>query len=229
MATATQLISRALTSLGVLAAGETATAEESSNALVSLNDMIQSWSNENLMIFEDVQISKALTGAASYTIGASGDINTSRPVSFSGAFYRLNDQDYPVKIVTLGEYDAVPDKTSTGSIPDIVYIRTGYPLLTVYPYPICNTGTLYFECRKPLTEFATLSTSASLPVGYERAIRLNLAVELMPEYGTENRTLLQLAIDAKAAIKRTNMKPSMLAIKLPLNAGATGYYNILRG
>ena len=229
MATATQLITRALTSLGVLAAGETASGEEATNGLVSLNDMIQSWSNENLLIFQDTQVTIPINGATSYTVGASGDVNTSRPVEFANAFYRLNSVDYPVNIITVAQYDGIPNKSSTGTIPDVVYIRDGYPLLTVYPYPVCSSGTLYLETRKPLTEFATLATSASFPVGYERAIRLNLAVELMPEYGVENGTLVALARDAKQAIKRVNTKPVMMKVDIPRRMSVNSYDNIIRG
>jgi len=46
-----------------------------------------------------------------------------------------------------------------------------------------------------------------LPPGYERALRLNLAVELMPEYQVANQQVAAMARQAKAGIKRTNSVP----------------------
>lgn len=227
MATAQQIINRALTSIGVLASGETATANQSADALVSLNDLLQAWSNDGLLVSGQTIISKAMSGAASYTIGSGGDINTSRPTEFDNIYYSLNSVDYPVKIVTLEEYDSIPNKSVTGTIPDIVAFRFGYPLITMYIYPQPSSGTLYLETFKPLTEFASLATSASFPVGYERALRLNLAVELMPEYGIDNPTLVGMALEAKNALKRTNYRAVKLKNDVP--TGWDVYSNILQG
>ena len=227
MATAQQLINRALTSIGVLASGETATANQSADALVSLNDLLQAWSNDGLLVSGQTIISKAMSGAASYTIGSGGDINTSRPTEFDNIYYSLNSVDYPVKIVTLEEYDSIPNKSVIGTIPDIVAFRFGYPLITMYIYPQPSSGTLYLETFKPLTEFASLATSASFPVGYERALRLNLAVELMPEYGIDNPTLTGMALEAKNALKRTNYRAVKLKNDVP--TGWDVYSNILQG
>jgi hypothetical protein len=54
-----------------------------------------------------------------------------------------------------------------------------------------------------------------LPQGYTNALRWNLALYLMPMYGKSSQTQIamiqQNANDAKATVKRTNMKPPMVA------------------
>ena len=49
--TASDQINRALRLLGVLAEGETPSAETSQDALIALNQMIDSWSTERLSVY----------------------------------------------------------------------------------------------------------------------------------------------------------------------------------
>jgi hypothetical protein len=59
--TAREIIASTLRLLGVLAAGETATANEANDALESLNQMLSSWSNENLVVYQKVRDEFTLT------------------------------------------------------------------------------------------------------------------------------------------------------------------------
>ena len=51
MAQPIDIISRAMKDIGALASGETPTPEEAQDAFDMLNDMIDQWSNEDMMIF----------------------------------------------------------------------------------------------------------------------------------------------------------------------------------
>ena len=219
MATANDIIKRALRTIGVLATGENPSADMANDALDSLNDVLAGLSNENLTIYAETQDSLTLTGATDYTYGLTGNINTARPTSIESAFYRdANGNDYPLSIVTRGEYDAIVDKDEAGDYPSCVFVAMTYPLATIYVYPASSTGTIKINARKVLDNYATLQTAIALPPGYERMMRYALAVELMPEYGIANPQIYQMYIDSKADLKRTNTKPAVMRVSLPFGS-----------
>ena len=45
-----------------------------------------------------------MTGALSYTIGPSGDINATRPTSLYVVTYSTGGIDYPVKVIDYSDY-----------------------------------------------------------------------------------------------------------------------------
>jgi hypothetical protein len=84
--TAADLIRISLRTLGVLAAEETPSAAEQSDALETLNDMLDSWAGERLALFATLRSTHTLTvGLSPQTIGSGGTFNTTRPVRIDGA------------------------------------------------------------------------------------------------------------------------------------------------
>lgn len=218
MATAGDLINIALRTCGALASGETADYSMANDALVKLNHLLESLSNESLIIYEDSYNSLTLDGSIAYTFGTSGstDISSERPTRIHGAIYRTSDViDYPVDIVTQGEFNAISAKTTTGDIVQYIHVNNNYPNLTIYVYPVSSTGTLVLNSSKPFTAFAGLTTSVSFPPGYERMLIYGLASELMIEYGILNQAIEQRYIESKADLKRTNTNPATMRVSVP--------------
>jgi hypothetical protein len=170
-----------------------------------------------------------MTGATSYTFGSSGTINSARPISIDSAYFTLSGYDYPVDLINVDQYQAISDKTTTGDIVDRVYINYTYPLATVYVYPQPSSGTLNLTSTKPLTEQATSATVLSMPVGYERMLRLNLAVEMMPQYGVMNQAIVMMAMKSKQDIKRVNAANNPVYTGLGLPTYGYRVSNILTG
>ena len=186
------------------------------DGLVYLNDVLTGLSNESLVIYADTLDSLPMTGATSYTFGTGGVLDSARPVTVKNVYFRNTDNiDYPVDMITSDQYDSIYLKTVSTGIPTCVYITADYPLANVFVWPLSSTGTLYFMSNKPLTAFASLSSTVSLPPGYERLLRYCLAVEIMPEYGVFNQQVVGMMADAKAKIKRTNSRSSVLQVNLP--------------
>lgn len=115
-------------------------------------------------------------------------------------------------------------------MPSCVYINYTYPYATVYVYPVPSSGTLNLSSNKPLTEQATAATVLSMPQGYERALRLNLEVELMPQNGIFDQLIIAQAAEAKATLKRINAKnrPILTGLGLP-TYGSYPRSNIIAG
>ena len=208
MGTATQIITDALKKLGVWEKGETIDADEGADGLRSLNFLIDSWANDNLMLYQQVQRTKALTSSdGQYTIGSGGDIDTTRPVRIVSAYCRdANNGDYTIKIINASQWARITLKTTAGSYPDYLYYRPNYPLGEINLYPEPGSGlTLYLECWDQITQFATGATSASLPPGYERALIYNLALEIAPEYGVNvSPEVAKLAAESREFIQDVN-------------------------
>jgi hypothetical protein len=85
MAQPIDIISRALKDIGALAAGETPTPEEAQDAFDMLNDMLDQWSNEDMMVYNFTEIVfPVVSGQTQYTIGPSGDIGSNFTGSVAG-------------------------------------------------------------------------------------------------------------------------------------------------
>lgn len=79
------IISRALKDIGALEAGETPTPEATADAFDMLNDLVDQWSNEEMMVFYKNEIVFPIVpGQTQYTIGPTGNINASFTGSISG-------------------------------------------------------------------------------------------------------------------------------------------------
>ena len=79
------IISRALKDIGALEAGETPTPEAAQDAFEMLNDLIDQWSNEDMMTFYKTEIIfPVVNGQTQYTIGPSGQVGAVFTGSISG-------------------------------------------------------------------------------------------------------------------------------------------------
>lgn len=212
MATAADIIARALRTIGVLASGETPSANEQADALTVLNVMLDAWRTESLMTYALRDQSKAMTGAASYTIGASGDINTDRPVKIERAYWRSGGIDFPVQVVTKQAWDQIADKATTGT-PDWLYYEPSMPLGRVWLHPIPANGTLYITTWTPFVALAA-NDALGLPPGYEEAITYQLAARLCAEYGRPvSPDLAGIARASKSDIKRMNWRSPLMGVE----------------
>ena len=104
MATPSSMIIRGLQMLGDKAIGGTLTSGEQTTYLEVLNAMLESWSLDSLMCFQEIQENFALTsGIGTYTIGAGGAFNTTRPIKIVSVFIRdTANVDYPLEVIKIG-------------------------------------------------------------------------------------------------------------------------------
>lgn len=231
--TGRELITGALRLIGAIASGETASADEATDALSALNGMLDSWSLEKLILYARTEEVFTLVGAQqTYTIGSTGDFNTTRPLSIEEARIRVSNVDYPVEIIGLEKWSAIANKTLTSTYPIMLYPEFTNPLATLKFWPIPDAAnSVVLWSWKTLTQIATLNTTIALPPGYERALRYNLAIELAPEYGKSvSAEVASSALESKSNIKRINFKPAMLFVDSALLGGRNGKgFNIYTG
>lgn len=201
--TALSIVTSAMRKAGILTKTESPSADEAQSGLEVLNDIVASNANDNLFVYARTLESFALSGGVSdYTIGTGGVFNTERPVFISEAYVRVGTIDYPLIIISDNSYAGI-DIKSLSSIPYWMNYTNAYPLATIKLYPVPSAGwTLFILSEKKLSEF-TLYQEISLPPGWTRYLKNQLALELGPEYGQSvPPEIAAVAAEAMAAIKR---------------------------
>ena len=221
-ATTAELINGALRLLGVLAEGETPSADTSQDALTAMRQMIDSWNTEELSIF-NTQDQVFLWPASTKTrsLGPSGDFIGNRPVIMDDATYfrdATTNVSYGVKIINQQQYDGIAVKTVTSTYPQVMWINMEFPNITMTVYPV-PTRELewHFISFDELTNPVQLSDTLAFPPGYLRAFRYSLAMELAPEFGVEPSPQVQrIAVTSRRNIKRINNPDDLMALPYSL-------------
>jgi hypothetical protein len=229
--TAEVMITDALKEIGVVGEGETPSAMMMADGLRMINRLLDTLSIDAAFDHESTLHSLALTGQTSFDVGPTGDIVTQRPIKITSAYVTQGGIDYPVRIVSIEEYDSIPMKASTGAITECIAYNGVYPDGVVYLYPICSGCTIHFRTAELVKNFATTATTIDLPEGYEDAIMLALSVRMAPSYGVKvSPETRQAAKNAMHIVKRNNRVIPKLDIPAPLAKSAwSGLAAIFRG
>jgi hypothetical protein len=230
------VITPALKEVGVLAIGETATAEDANDCLTALNQLIDQWAAERLMVYTTTRTTWTITASdGSYTVGSGGDINIAWPRYVDGISYVDTspdpDHETPLSRLTEDAYAAIAAKALTSTLPTDFYYNPTYPLgaLSLFPIPTSSTLTGVIYHPTAVTSFAALTTSVSLPPGYERMLRKNLATEVAPMFGRQvDQLLMKQAQDSKEVVKRSNKRLMDMSFERGALIGGGGSYNIYR-
>jgi hypothetical protein len=229
MTTAGDLINGSLRLLGVLAEGETPSAETSQDALLAMNQMIQSWNTERLAVFSTQdQVVSWPPSTISRTFGPTGDIVANRPVAIDDSTYfrdPSNGISYGLKLINQQQYNGIAVKTVTSTYPQVMWVNMTYPDVEMYVYPV-PTKVLEFHIVsvEELTQPANLATDLAFPPGYLRCFRYNLACELAPEFGTEpSRQVQRIAMTSKRNLKRINNPDDIMSMPYSIVATRQRY------
>lgn len=206
------LIASSLRLINVLASGETPSGAESTDALMILNQMLDTWNADRLMIYtikiEDFPLT---VGQQTYTMGAGGNFNTARPARIERmGIVSLNNPaqplELPLEMLTDTGWAAIPVKVIQSSLPQKVYDDGAYPLRNLNFWCIPNVAVnARIYSWNALSQFADLTTDYTFPPGYLRALRYNLGMDLAPEFGAiPSPSVAATAQASKAAIESIN-------------------------
>jgi hypothetical protein len=231
--TAGDQINRALRLLGILAEGETPSAAMSQDALMALNQMIDSWNTEKLSTFvTQDQVFTWPAGEISRDLGPSGDFVGNRPILMDDATYYKapNGVSYGIKFINQQQYDGIAVKTVTSTYPQVCWVNMGFPnvTLTVYPKPTQDLEWHMISVQE-LDQPAALDTVMYYPPGYLRAFTYNLAMEFAPEFGVEPAPqITRIAMTSKRDLKRINNPDDVMALPYAMVANRQRF-NIYAG
>jgi hypothetical protein len=219
-------INRALRLLGVLAEGETPSAATSQDALVALNQMVESWNTERLAVFstqDQVFLWPAGVGNQTRTLGPTGNFVGLRPILIDDATYYRDpgtNVSFGIKLINQQQYDGIAVKTVTSTYPQVMFVNNTFPdtTMTVYPVPTRELE-WHFVSVEELSNPATLATNLLFPPGYLRAFTYSLAMEIAPEFGVEPSPQVQrIAMTSKRNLKRINNPDDVMSMPYSLVA-----------
>ena len=201
-----RLIIDAYRSLGVLRPGQGPTEDGVEEALGILNDMVDAWQLERLMIYGISPTAYTVPPSPPYTLGAGGTLGATVPVRIEAAEVIRNGVKQDLPILALDCWRA----GRSG-----IWIDSGYPVATLHATPALNAGeTLTLYGWQPVTQFKSADQRYDFAPGYAKALRWNLACEMAPGALIQRKipdalyqSIERYAIESKAWIKSFHSSP----------------------
>lgn len=212
---AQNIINSALRLIVALQSGEVPSAAESNDALFVLNQMIDSWNAERLMIFViQREVFSLVSNQQTYTMGPGGQFNTARPakidrISVINFYNPPQPPELPLDYINQQEWQNIPVKNILSALPQVVWDDQAFPLRNLNYWPIPNQTPLQTAIYDwvALSYFPNLTNQFIFPPGYVEAIRFNLAVRLAAEWRGATPappTVVALADESKQRIESIN-------------------------
>lgn len=211
MTTVRTLIGNAMKLLGALQAGESPSANEAADGLAFLNMLVDSLTNQRLIIYSIDRSTYTLTAnTQTYTLGSGGTWNATRPVRIESMSVLITtvspNIELPIQMLRDEEWQAVTVKSVSSTFPLVAYDDGAFPLRSISFWPIpTDADSVVIYSYSPISQFANISASISLPPGYERFLTCALALEMAPQYGVEpSPTLLSNYTEARRTLTQMN-------------------------
>jgi hypothetical protein len=234
--TVLDIIKRALRLLGITATNETPDAQETADALFVLNEMMDAWQTEKLMLYAmKNEIFNITGGIGDYTIGPGADWDTARPLKIETCFVRDavsgNLVDYNVELIPNDKYEEIRLKILATTYPTFArYLPGPFPNGTLSFWPVPNKSMSAGISQWGLIgAFVNLSDPIVLPQGYRQALAHGLAYYYASEFGLNPAKFQTQMIEAKANIKRINTEVVLAGTDASLRSNPSHIFNIYAG
>lgn len=227
--TVQDVITAALSDLGILQAGETPDSADSETAFNRFNDWLDANKLLRGLIFHRTRTTWTLGSAPNYSVGSQGTLNMARPTSPSDidgiAFYDTTITpilEMQAALFTEDQFRLIPQKSLTSTYPvgfhyDATFGVNGWGTLTPWPIPTSTTlkGVIY--AKAPVEEFTATTDTIYVPPGYRRFFRTNLAIELASAFGVPVPPQVeQIARTSMHDVKTANLRMTDLDIDIDL-------------
>ena len=216
----------ALRLLGVLRPGQIPNSDSVTDCQAWLNEMLDSWATERLMVKVIGRIPIVMNGSTSYTA-------LPHRIEAAGYTYSGGTSEYPIEVYHPVTWQGVCQKVQVGA-PIGIYPDYTVPEATIYPCPQPADGEIAIYQWTPLEPFGDLDTAFVVPAGYALAMRYCLAAQIAPAFLiiTKIPQALLGSIEAKAAefkgrIKSLNSVAPPMVFDNPFVG--TGYMDIWTG
>lgn len=238
--TALDVIKAAMLEIGVLAAGENPSNEESSWVLQKLQRLIDRY-NARLPMIWNVNFTQFTPPANKQPItigpGGAADLNvTLRPPEIMSASLILPGNpavEIPINIRDDKWWADNRIKGLTSVYPTSLYYSPDSPLGNIYLWPIPTAvNNIRLQMRTVIAQLANYAATFAMPPGYWDAIVYPLAVSLCPSFErTATPELVQLSREAIKAIQSNNMTSPRSKNDVPTVSSSQGHtdFNFLTG
>lgn len=100
------------------------------------------------------------------------------------AFYRENNVDYPLQIISLQDYFSLEDKFVRCTVPTHISIDANLSgsSINIYPYPYTATGRIHILAVRYIQDFVNTTDNPDLPIEWVEALTYMLSALLADEY-----------------------------------------------
>jgi hypothetical protein len=116
--------------------------------------------------------------------------------------------DTPIEVVSIDEYDGITNKTSEGPV-NMMAVDKQLDDIKVHLWPEPNDmkELIHMWVKYPIQDFDAATDDWDFPRGWGNALKLNLAVQLAPEYGRKvSPELMRNATEAFAMANSSDME-----------------------
>jgi hypothetical protein len=193
-----QLLTASIRKLGVLAEGQTPSAQNLSDAALALNSTIAEFRSVGMPLWARYEYTFTPT-TSSYTIGVGYTLNTPAPIKLLQAVLTAsNNSRIDMEVMARDDFLILPN-SSPGSPLKINYrpgINTG--TISLWPVPdSTNTSTVTLVYQRPFEYFTTGTETLDFPEEWYNAIIYKVAVLIAPEWGIPTQDRQMLMSEAK--------------------------------
>ena len=225
--------------MGIVASGETLSGAESADALLILQQMIDTWQADRLKIFTiAINTFPFVLGTQSYTLGTGGNFNMPRPAHIERMGVQIlsnptQPSEVPITLLDEDGWANVRVKNISGSYPLFCYPDYGFvgnpPTMTlnfwVIPGLACNCVIYSWQQLSTFPDLAT--TDLIFPPAYAEAFNYNLAIRLAAAFpGIPLRPeIVTLAASTLEALKDANLPSPVLRCDPGLSGTDRSYYD----
>ena len=181
--TRNQIIESALRKLGVLAEGQTPSAQNYADGMMALNTVISQLRAVGMPLWARSEYTFTPT-TNTYTIGTGMTLSTPFPVKLLQAFRTDTGAKIPLEIVAREDFNILPTSSNGSPIKINYQSFVNYGTISLWPTPTStNTATITLVYQRPYQYFTTSTETADFPEEWYNAIIYHLAVRLAPEWG----------------------------------------------
>lgn len=178
--------SGALTAIGQLGQGQSASPEDGAQVLRYANLLLSQWSTQRLFLYYVAIRSYVLqANVADYTLGPSGTLVAARPTFVESFQVQVGGSTIwlPGSMADKQKWDALVTKGAVDDIPTVLYVEYGFPNLTLHFNPAPRaTPSFRLGTWEQLTQFTSLFDTIQFPPAYEEFLESSLAIMLAPYY-----------------------------------------------
>ncbi len=209
-----ELIASSMRLIGTLASGETPSNDESADVFAALNQMLDSWSTEQVNLYTVKSGSVILqNGVGSYNLNP-------RPVLIRAAsMVTAQNLRFPIDLVSAADFAGILERNQAAQIVRKAHCDYAFPASTLAISPVPSAGgSIEYWYWAALTAFLTQQDQISFPPGYLQALRYNLAVQIAPEFGMQaDPAVAAIAGQSKAALRSLNAQylSAVVAVDAP--------------
>jgi len=183
------LISKALSKLGVVGEGETASATQIADCVDDLNGILAEFQSLGMPLWKRTELAVPIvTGQKEYTIGEGKTINVPFPFKLSQANLGLAGSATRLNMVVLAHYDYnnLPVTTSGTPIQITYQPFIDYGVLSVWPTPDASVPAgsfIYITYQQPLYKFTNGTETLDCPQEWYNAVIYQLTHVKSDDYG----------------------------------------------